>query len=215
MVDFSGSQQPSFKADLTDPALGPRLIPAGGSAGTSLVKTSGTDYAMGWTTVRGVPDGGSAGAFLKKASAANGDYYWATKDALHYQNNTTAQIIANQLVPFTIAIFNQGGITHQGGGKFRLMNSKTYQIVAVVPTNFATATDNATYYIYSNGAAIGTPSVQVGMNSSAANSYSITCTAYVVTPATGTTDIDVRLNGVVGTASPTGYTSCITITEVG
>lgn len=37
----------------------PRLLPAGGAAGQVLTKSSGTDYAVGWTTdVKGVAFGG-------------------------------------------------------------------------------------------------------------------------------------------------------------
>lgn len=50
-------------------------IPSGGTSGQVLAKTSGTDYAAGWTTPRDVPSGGSPGQVLTRYGY-NGDYVW-------------------------------------------------------------------------------------------------------------------------------------------
>ena len=48
----------------------PRLLPAGGTAGQVLTKTSGTDYAAGWATQTKVTAGTTA-----PASPASGDVW--------------------------------------------------------------------------------------------------------------------------------------------
>ena len=51
-------------------------LPAGGTSGQALRKTSAADYAAGWADVHEIPTGGSAGQALVKKSATNYDTEW-------------------------------------------------------------------------------------------------------------------------------------------
>lgn len=56
-------------------------LPTGGTTGQALVKSSGTDYAVQWSTITGgsgVPVGGTTGQVLTKNSGTDGDATWAT-----------------------------------------------------------------------------------------------------------------------------------------
>ena len=66
------------KTSGTDYAAGwttPHYIPSGGTTGQVLAISSNTDYAAGWTTPRDVPSGGSAGQILTRYGYGN-DYRW-------------------------------------------------------------------------------------------------------------------------------------------
>lgn len=58
-------------------------VPAGGSTGQALVKTSNASGATGWGAVSGVPSGGTTGQTLAKASNADGDVGWADEGSAH------------------------------------------------------------------------------------------------------------------------------------
>lgn len=52
-------------------------VPAGGTTHQGLVKTSNTDYDMGWSSTEQIPTGGASGASLIKNSSSNYDVSWA------------------------------------------------------------------------------------------------------------------------------------------
>lgn len=74
-------------------------IPAAGTTGQALVKTSNTDYAVNWTTILGIPAGGSTNQVLSKNSATDHDVSWKTvtvptvypMPALNMVHNSTMQ----------------------------------------------------------------------------------------------------------------------------
>lgn len=45
-------------------AVTPRLLPAGGSTGQALVKTTATDYAVAWQTISGGTGGGGTEIYV-------------------------------------------------------------------------------------------------------------------------------------------------------
>lgn len=53
-------------------------IPAAGTTGQALVKTSNTDYAVNWATIIGIPTGGSTNQVLSKNSSTAYDVSWKT-----------------------------------------------------------------------------------------------------------------------------------------
>lgn len=61
-------------------------LPAGGTEGQVLAKSSGDDYAVAWTTpttVHGIPAGGSSGQVLTKSSGTDYAVSWATPSTSH------------------------------------------------------------------------------------------------------------------------------------
>lgn len=63
-------------------ATAPHDLPAGGSAGQVLAKSTNYDYDVSWKTVHEIPSGGAQGKVLKKKTATNYDVEWAdTPDA--------------------------------------------------------------------------------------------------------------------------------------
>ena len=75
-------------------------IPAAGTTGQALVKTSNTDYAVNWATILGIPTGGSTDQVLSKNSATDHDVSWKTvaaaptvypMPALNMVHNSTMQ----------------------------------------------------------------------------------------------------------------------------
>lgn len=55
-------------------------IPSGGTTGQVLAKTSGTDYAAGWTTPHYIPSGGGSGQVLAKSSNSDYALEWVSKN---------------------------------------------------------------------------------------------------------------------------------------
>jgi hypothetical protein len=53
-------------------------IPAAGTTGQALVKTSNTDYAVNWATILGIPAGGSTNQVLGKTSGTDYAVSWQT-----------------------------------------------------------------------------------------------------------------------------------------
>lgn len=56
-------------------------VPAGGVANQVLAKTSGTDYALKWYTIHQIPSGGSDGQVLTKDGSTNYAVKWAAARA--------------------------------------------------------------------------------------------------------------------------------------
>lgn len=57
--------------------IGTQGVPAGGTTGQMLTKSSNSDYATGWENApKGIPAGGSSGQILSKSSASDYDVDW-------------------------------------------------------------------------------------------------------------------------------------------
>lgn len=71
----------------------PGSIPAGGSSGQVLAKSSSADYAIEWRTPHYVPSGGTSGQVLAKSSDDNYSLTWSTP---HYvpSGGTAGQVLA-------------------------------------------------------------------------------------------------------------------------
>ena len=71
----------------------PGSIPAGGSSGQVLAKSSSADYAIEWRTPHYVPSGGTSGQVLAKSSDDNYSLAWSTP---HYvpSGGTAGQVLA-------------------------------------------------------------------------------------------------------------------------
>ena len=85
------------------------VIPAGGSSGQVLTKSSGTDYDMGWSSpAGGIPSGGTTGQVLTKNSGTDYDVGWTTPSGgsgftrtLLWTNTSTSSSFAAQTIPIT------------------------------------------------------------------------------------------------------------------
>lgn len=80
VVQSGANRKLSLSALLTwiTTALASRLLPSGGSTGQALAKTSGTDYAVGWSSVQApLPTTTLAGYVLTQQSATPGDLDWS------------------------------------------------------------------------------------------------------------------------------------------
>ena len=80
-IDLSGYYNKS-QIDALVTTINSKVMPAGGSTGQALRKTSGTDYSAGWAAVHELPAGGASGKVLKKASAADYDAAWGDVSGL-------------------------------------------------------------------------------------------------------------------------------------
>jgi hypothetical protein len=217
MVDFSQSASPVFKADLNDPELIKRIIPTGGSAGMSLIKSTSDDYAADWVWFTAVPPSGLKGQVLTKNSDTSGDVGWTTKvrGALMYHSIANTPVPTGGIVPFSTMIFNNGGIVAHSNGRFRLEHGHSYEITASLPSTFNSVTDNITYYICINGNAIGNPSVQFPVNASILQYFNTVVTWLVEIPLdTVEYNIDVRSAATAGTVQVTAYSNFIKIVEL-
>lgn len=91
VLELSGSKVVMFAvgAPGEDAAGG---IPAGGSTGQVLQKSSGEDYALEWGTVAGIPSGGTTGQVLRKSSNNNYAVEWGSVGTLP-SGGTAGQVL--------------------------------------------------------------------------------------------------------------------------
>ncbi len=107
-------------------------VPAGGTAGQVLSKSSATDYATAWTTpssgsaTNGLPTGGSSGQILTKTSATDYASAWQTKTLLtpagtgrevQYRSSGTALAAASK-----VSVHTDGNLIFGGDAVVRGAN---------------------------------------------------------------------------------------------
>lgn len=92
VLELSGSKVVMFAvgAPGADAAGG---IPAGGSTGQVLQKSSGEDYALKWGTIAGIPSGGTDGQVLLKDGATNYAVKWGSPPGTLPDGGTTGQVL--------------------------------------------------------------------------------------------------------------------------
>lgn len=74
VYDSSSTSWKVVGTSVFNTAVAQGVVPSAGSIGQALTKTSGTDYATGWSTINGVPSGGTSGQVLTSTGSS---YNWA------------------------------------------------------------------------------------------------------------------------------------------
>lgn len=92
VLELSGSKVVMFAvgAPGEDAAGG---IPAGGSTGQVLQKSSGEDYALEWGTITGIPTGGTDGQALLKDGTKEYAVKWGSLPGALPTGGTTGQVL--------------------------------------------------------------------------------------------------------------------------
>ena len=92
VLELSGSKVVMFAVGSpgADAAGG---IPAGGSTGQVLQKSSGEDYALKWGTIASIPSGGTDGQVLLKDGTTNYAVKWGSPPGTLPSGGTTGQVL--------------------------------------------------------------------------------------------------------------------------
>lgn len=91
VLELSGSKVVMFAVGA--PGADGVGIPAGGSTGQVLQKSSGEDYALKWGTIVGIPSGGTNGQVLMKDGATNYAVKWGSLSGALPTGGTTGQVL--------------------------------------------------------------------------------------------------------------------------
>lgn len=94
-------------------------VPAGGTTGQVLKKSSNNDHAIQWGGVDGtLPSGGAKGQFLVKNSAASHDVSWASPDGMIPSGGTAGQcLIKDTSTNYDVSWGSPAGTIPTGGSK--------------------------------------------------------------------------------------------------
>lgn len=115
VLELSGSKVVMFAVGSpgADAAGG---IPAGGSTGQALRKSSGEDYALEWGTIAGIPSGGTDGQVLIKDGATEYAVKWGSLPGALPTGGTTGQVLKKtSAVNYACAWGSPDGILPTGG----------------------------------------------------------------------------------------------------
>ena len=115
VLELSGSKVVMFAVGTpgVDAAAG---IPAGGSTGQVLLKSSSEDYALKWGTITGIPSGGTDGQVLLKDGATDYAVKWGDAPGKIPTGGTTGQVLKKtSAVNYACTWGSPDGILPTGG----------------------------------------------------------------------------------------------------
>ena len=197
VLELSGSKVVMFAvgAPGADAASG---IPAGGSTGQVLQKSSGEDYALEWGPIAGLPSGGTDGQVLIKDGAKAYAVKWGSPPGTLPDGGTTGQVLKkSSAANYACTWGSPDGILPTGGTTGQVLKKSS-------TTNYACAWGDVSGTLPSGG------STGQVLKKSSGTDYAVTWGAPDGTLPTGGTDGQVLLkNGSTayaakwGTISPT------------
>ena len=125
VLELSGSKVVMFAvgAPGADAAGG---IPAGGSTGQVLQKSSGEDYALKWGTIAGIPSGGTDGQVLLKDGTTNYAVKWGSPTGALPTGGSTGQVLKKSAATdYACTWGSVDGVLPTGGSAGQVLKKST------------------------------------------------------------------------------------------